>query len=209
MLTAKKTNELTPRIVAGEPLLYKVYKEYGPPPFWHYDPGFTALLQIILGQQVSVASAAAAYRKLEEKTGAVTPQRVLSLTNEELRACYFSRQKAGYARHLAKAIMQGELVLETLPGLSDEEVKKELSRIKGIGNWTADIYLLLALHRPDVYPVGDLAANKVLRELELIPPKAGREMLLGYVEKFRPYRSVLTLLVWHKYIEDRGISFLK
>lgn len=208
MLTADNLQRLLPQLVAREPVLREVYEQYGAPPRWRYEPGFGALIQIILGQQVSVASAAAAYRKLEERVGTVTPEGVMALSDEALRAAYFSRQKMRYARHLAKAIIHKELMLEKLHRLPDEQVRAELTRVKGIGPWTADIYLLLALQRPDVYPPGDLAANRVLQELGLITPKASREELLAYADRFRPYRSVLTLLLWHKYIEDRGIRFL-
>ncbi len=209
MLTADKLTRLLPQLVAQEKMLREVYEQYGPPPRWHYEPGFGALIQIILGQQVSVASAAAAYRRLEEQVEEVTPERILALSDEELRAAYFSRQKMRYARHLAKAIMDKKLMPERLDELPDEQIRTELTRIKGIGPWTADIYLLLALQRPDIYPPGDLAAKKVLQELGLVSLKASREELLAYADRFRPYRSALTLLLWHKYIEDRGIRFLK
>ena len=207
MLTSETFSYSLSHIVEIEPEIERVYQQYGAPPFWHYEPGFSALLRIILGQQVSVASAAAAYRKLEARIGDVSPQRVLELTEEELRACYFSRQKMRYARNLATAVLEGDINLEALHRQPDEVIRAGLKQIKGIGDWTVDIYLLLALHRPDIFPAGDLAARKVLKELGLVPPPGGREELLLYVERFRPHRSVLTLLLWHKYIQDRGIKF--
>jgi len=185
----------------------EVRETYGLPPFWHYEPGFASLLHIILGQQVSVASAAAAFRKLRARIGEVTPEGVLNLTDGQLRECYFSRQKAEYAHHLAAAVLDGGLDLSGLDQRPDAEVRDQLTQVKGIGAWTANIYLLLALHRRDIFPAGDLAAVKTLRELALVAPKASREEVLAYAEGFRPYRSGLTLLLWHKYIVDRGILF--
>lgn len=207
MLNAGNISFFTSRVAEREPVLQKVYEQYGVPPFWHYEPGFGSLIRIVLGQQVSVASAAAAFRKLEERIGKVTPARILKMSDEALRSCYFSRQKARYARNLAAAVLNNEIDLAALHQEPDTMIRERLTQVKGIGGWTVDIYLLLALHRPDVFPPGDLAARKVIRELELVPEACGQEELLAYVDRFRPRRSALTLLLWHKYIEDRGIAF--
>jgi len=180
---------------------------YGNPPYWHREPGFTTLLQIILEQQVSIAAARAAYRKLEEMIEVVTPERILEMSDQALRECYFSRQKARYAKALAHEIIYNHLDLAALDLLYDEEVREKLIAVKGIGNWTANIYLLISLHRPDIFPVGDLAAVKALKDLGCVDAKATKTEIVEFVAQFNPYRSVVTILLWHKYIQDRGMDF--
>jgi DNA-3-methyladenine glycosylase II len=177
-----------------------IFETYAAPPLWAREAGFPTLIHIILEQQVSLASAASAFNKLKERLGEITPESVLKLSDEELKACYFSRQKTVYARELAKAILGGSLDLKALEELPDAEVKHELKKIKGIGDWTADIYLLMALLRADVMPKGDLAlhvAYKRLKNLEHAPSSDEFQLI---AEKWKPFRASAARLLWHFYL---------
>src|SRR4249919_1653218 len=127
--------------------LKAVIKQYGYPPMWGRVPSFATLIHIILEQQVSLASAKAAFLKLEAKIGHITPAKVLSLTDEEMKACYFSRQKIIYARYLATAIVNKEFSIEKIVTLDDENLRAEMKKLKGIGDWTVDVFMMMTLHR--------------------------------------------------------------
>ena len=181
-----------------------IYSTYGTPPLWKRDANFATLVHIILEQQVSLASALSAFNKLREKVGEVTPENVLRLSDEELKAAYFSRQKTVYIRELANTVLSGKLNLSELQTLSDVEVKAELVKIKGIGNWTADIYLLMALMRLDVMPKGDLALHvawKKLKKLERAPSSDEFQII---AERWKSFRAVAARLLWHFYLEERN-----
>ena len=173
---------------------------------WTRSANFQTLIHIILEQQVSLASARAALNKLRQRIGIVTARKLLTLSDEELRACYFSRQKTVYARCLANAIVSGEINLKRLPSQQDAEVRQQLKTIKGIGDWTVDVYLIFALQRVDVFPLGDLAMVSALKELKQLPKQVTHDKLLLLADKWRPYRSVATMLLWHYYIQKRGIK---
>jgi DNA-3-methyladenine glycosylase II len=180
-----------------------IFDTFGTPPLWARQAGFPTLIHIILEQQVSLASAASAFNKLKEKLGEITPENVLSLSDEELKACYFSRQKTVYARELAKAVLGGSLELKALENLTDAQVKHELKKIKGIGDWTADIYLLMALLRTDVMPKGDLALHiawKRLKNLEHAPNSDEFQLI---AEKWKPFRAAAARLLWHYYLSAK------
>ena len=181
-----------------------IFQTYGVPPLWAREPTFATLLHIILEQQVSVASALSAFNKLKEKLGAtVTPDGVLSLTDAEMKACYFSRQKTVYARELSKAIADGNLDLESFENLSNEEIKTELKKIKGIGDWTADIYLLMAMKRADVMPKGDLALHVAWQKLNRLERRPAADEFLQIAERWKPLRSVAARLLWHFYLSAK------
>lgn len=180
-----------------------VIKHHGYPPFWSRPNTFESLVHVILEQQVSLASALAALNKLKERIQEVTPARLLLLTDEELRACYFSRQKTAYARYLAEALLSGQPNLEELEHLPDDEVRRQLVALKGIGNWTADIYLLMTLHRTNIFPIGDLAIVNAMKKLKRLPPSTTKEELLLIAEQWQPYRSIAAMLLWHYYL-SRG-----
>jgi DNA-3-methyladenine glycosylase II len=186
--------------------LYSIIKRFGYPPVWTRKANFQTLIHIILEQQVSLASARAALNKLKEKIGVITPKKLLTLSDEELRACYFSRQKTIYARCLANAIVSKQVILKTFPGLDDPEIRQQLKAIKGIGDWTVDVYLLFALQRTDIFPLGDLAMVNALKEVKELPKETKQEDLLKLAERWRPYRSIATMLFWHHYIQKRGIK---
>jgi DNA-3-methyladenine glycosylase II len=178
--------------------------EHGIPPLWLRPPGFASLVLFILEQQVSLASAAAAYRKVRDRLGAMAPEPLLATTPEELRADGVSRQKDRYLRALASAVATGELDLAGLELLPDDEVRRALVALPGIGRWTADVYLLACLGRPDLWPVGDRALQVATAEalhLAVVPDQAGLE-LLG--ERWRPHRSTAARLLWHGYLVRRG-----
>jgi len=186
--------------------LYSIIKEFGYPPVWTRKANFQTLVHIILEQQVSLASARAALNKLKDKIGVITPKKLLALSDEELRASYFSRQKTTYARCLANAIVSKQVILKTFSDLDDPEIRQQLKSIKGIGDWTVDVYLLFALQRTDIFPLGDLAMVNALKEVKELPKETKQEQLLKLAEKWRPYRSIATMLFWHHYIQKRGIK---
>lgn len=177
-----------------------IFQTYGTPPLWKRDESFSTLVHIILEQQVSLASARAAFEKLKKTLGAITPEAVLSLSDEEMKKAYFSRQKTIYVRELAKAIFEQRLNLEKLRKLPDEDVKTELKRIKGIGDWTADIYLLMAMSRPDVMPKGDLALHIAYKKLKNLAQAPRSEEFQQIAEKWKPLRSAAARLLWHFYL---------
>jgi len=198
--------KLCDKVIRIDSRLRQVTNAFGYPPFWHRPPTFETLILTILEQQVSLAAAAAAYNKLEIKTGKVTPENILCLTGQELSECYFSRQKIIYARHLASEIVNGNLNLKILNTKSAIEIRNELTKIKGIGDWTVDTYLLMSLHHADIFPVGDLATVKSMKELNLVKPDSSKEELISYMKHFSPYRSIATYLLWHSYIRKRGLK---
>jgi DNA-3-methyladenine glycosylase II len=180
-----------------------IFQTYGTPPLWTRAADFPTLIHIILEQQVSLASAASAFNKLKEKLGEITPGAVLALSDEELKACYFSRQKTVYARELAKAILGGSLNLKALEKLPDAAVKHELKKIKGIGDWTADIYLLMALLRADVMPKGDLALHVAYKRLKNLEHAPNSDEFQQIAEKWKPFRAAAARLLWHFYLSRK------
>ncbi|MGH9946064.1 MAG: DNA-3-methyladenine glycosylase family protein [Pyrinomonadaceae bacterium] len=182
-----------------------VFETYGPPPLWDRSPGFSTLLQIILEQQVSLASAKACFDKLCTRLGDVTPENLLTLDDAELKTAGFSRQKTGYARHLSEAILEKRIDIDKLHKLPDAEVKTELIKLKGVGEWTSDIYLLMALLRPDVMPKGDVALHAAWHNLSGEPRPTSDEFLT-IAERWRPFRSVAARLLWHYYLSKRAAN---
>ena len=185
-----------------------IFQTYGKPPMWAREPNFATLVHIILEQQVSVASALSAFNKLREKLSAITPEGVLSLTDAEMKAAYFSRQKTVYARELSKAILDGNLDLNSFENLSDEQIKTELKKIKGIGDWTADIYLLMAMRRADVMPRGDLALHIAWQKLKKLDRRPSSDEFLQIAERWKPLRAVAARLMWHFYLSAGKTSML-
>lgn len=189
-----------------EPKLQPVIDRFGYPPFWHREPDFATLVLTILEQQVSLASARAAFVKLKERIGEITPENILNLSDEELRQCYFSRQKTVYTKILATKIMSGNLNLNVLNMQTDKEIRSVLIKIKGIGHWTIDMYLMMSLHFANIFPPGDLATIKAVYELELVPKSATKEEIITFMQRFSPWQSVATYILWHSYIERRNLK---
>jgi len=188
--------------------LAAIIKQYGFPPMWSRPATFQTLILTILEQQISLASAYAAFKRLKEKVGYVTPKKILALTDEELRTCYFTRQKIVYARGLAKAIKTKKLVLSRLTNLPDEAIRTELKKLKGIGDWTVDVYLMHALQRSDLFPLGDIALVNSMREHKKLGKDFPKEKMLQLAEPWKPYRTVATMILWHAYIKKRGMKIL-
>jgi DNA-3-methyladenine glycosylase II len=183
-----------------------IIKKYDYPSVWIRPNSFETLVLIILEQQVSLASAYSAYKKLKERIR-ITPKNLLQLTDEELRNCYLSRQKIIYTRELANAIATKKINLNKFGEITDDMVRTELKALKGIGDWTVDIYLLHALRRMDVFPIGDLALVNAIKMVKQLP-SATKEDLVTMSEKWKPYRSIATMLFWHYYIKKKNIKIL-
>jgi DNA-3-methyladenine glycosylase II len=191
------------QLAQEHPVFNTIIERYGYPPIWSRPNTFETLVHVILEQQVSLASALSALLKLKERVEEITPARVLLLTDEELKGCYFSRQKIVYVKHLAEAIISGQLNLEVLPDLPDDDIRKQLLQLKGIGNWTVDIYLMMVLHRPDIFPAGDLAIIRTIKMLMPLPPDVTRLQLCAIAESWQPYRTIATYLLWHYYLSRK------
>jgi DNA-3-methyladenine glycosylase II len=184
-----------------------VIKEYGLPPLWSREPGFPTLVYIILEQQVSLASARALYSRLQDAVRPLTPGRFLKLTEAQMRALGFSRQKAHYTRLLAEVIGRKQFALHELHELEDARAREQLTALKGIGPWTADIYLLSALRRPDIWPIGDLALATAVQEVKRLRRRSSPEKLEAMSAPWRPWRAVAARLFWHAYLCKRGQRF--
>ncbi len=202
----KHFRKLCDWIVLNDARFEPVLQNFGYPPMWFRSPNFDTLILTILEQQVSLAAARAAYNKLVQKIEIITPENLLTLTDEELRNCYFSRQKIRYARILASEIAEGRLNLDELNKMAEYEIRLRLIQLKGIGHWTIDMYVLMSLHFADIFPPGDLATIKAVFELKLLPAGTGKNDIIRYMEKFKPYRSVATYLLWHYYLEKRNLE---
>jgi DNA-3-methyladenine glycosylase II len=192
-------------LAAGDPGLGSIVAVHGPPPFWVREPGFPTLVHIILEQQVSIASALAAFNKVKIRIGVVTPERFLELTDEELRADGFSRQKTRYCRIAAEAVMDGSLDLAGLASLDDESARAHMTALTGIGKWTADVYLQMALRRPDIWPVGDLALRAAVQGLYGLEGRPNEVEMEAYGERWRPHRSAAAMILWHGYLEGAAV----
>jgi DNA-3-methyladenine glycosylase II len=184
--------------------LAAVVKTYGHPPLWVREPGFPTLVYIILEQQVSLASARAAFERLKAAVNPLTPGRFLKLTDAELLRIGFSRQKTLYSRLLAESLARRYFNLRDLHELHDDSARNMLISFKGIGRWTADIYLMSALRRPDIWPTGDLALATAVREVKRLRQRPSPERLEMLSVPWRPWRAVAARLFWHAYLSKRG-----
>lgn len=202
-LTPKTFFQAIQYLCDNDPDLARILTKLNPPTFWTRKPGFGSLIHIILEQQVSLASAGAAFDRLLTAVTPLTPEGFLQLDDAELKSCGFSRQKAAYGRNLATAIAEGDLNLDRLETMADQNVRTELVKIKGIGSWTANIYLLTVLRRPDIWPSEDLAlavATQTLKRLKTRPTPQELEKLSTV---WKPWRAVAARLLWHYYLNSR------
>ena len=198
-LTAEQINAGLDEIAAREPAIARALQLAGYPEPRIRERGYRTLLRTIVGQQVSVAAAASVWRKLEALLGEeMPPQALLAAEFDELRACGLSRQKQGYARSLCELVASGELDLHSLP-IDDEEAIAQLTRIKGIGRWSAEIYLLFAEGRADVWPAGDLAVQAGLAKILALPERPSEKATRELAEAWRPHRGAVAILTWHCY----------
>jgi DNA-3-methyladenine glycosylase II len=191
-------------LVLADEDLARVVQLYGAPPLWVREPGFPTLLYIILEQQVSLASARALYQRVLGAVRPLTPGRFLKLSETELRQLGFSRQKSLYARLLAEAIHSRRFALHKLHELEDQHARAQLIALKGIGAWTADIYLMSALRRPDIWPVGDLALATAVQEVKRLRKRPSPSKLERMSQPWRPWRAVAARIFWHAYLCKRG-----
>jgi len=183
--------------------LRMVVKRLGPPPMWAREPGFHTLIHIILEQQVSLASARAAYERLIAAVSPLTPDRFLKLGDAELKAIGFSRQKTSYGRNLALTVIEGRLDINALGSMDDATVRGELTKVTGIGRWTADIYLLMALLRPDVWPGGDLALAVAAQKIKKLERRPTPEELTAMSADWQPWRAIAARILWHYYLSKK------
>lgn len=193
-------------LAARDEHLAEVVKTYGRPPLWVREPGFPTLVYIILEQQVSLASAKAAFDRLIAAVRPLTPKRFLKLTDAELLRIGFSRQKTLYTRLLSESLARRHFDLRYLHDLPDDSAHKMLVAFKGIGRWTADIYLLSALRRPDIWPTGDLALATAVQEVKRLRKRPSPEKLEALSTPWRPWRAVAARLFWHAYLCKRGLK---
>jgi len=184
--------------------LARLVAEHGRPPLWSRPAGFASLVLLILEQQVSLASAAAAYTRVLQRIGRMTPELLLTTTPDQLRVDGVSRQKDRYLRALAHAVTSGDLDLERLGRLPDEDARRALLDLPGIGPWTADVYLLACLGRPDLWPVGDRALQVATSEALGLASVPDPDELDRLGERWRPLRSTAARLLWHGYLARRG-----
>lgn len=191
-------------LIEGDSDLASAVAQHGPPPLWERKPGFATLLKIILEQQVSLASAAAAYERLREVAGSVTPESFLAVDGATLRRVGFSRQKARYGRVLAESLLDGSFDLEAVGQMSDDQARAALTSLVGIGLWTADTYLLMALLRPDVWPAGDIALQASVADLKGWPARPSHDEMIELAEAWQPWRAVAARILWFHYLGGQG-----
>jgi DNA-3-methyladenine glycosylase II len=187
-------------LTRSDPDLARIVALAGVPHFPRRKPSFGTLLHIILEQQVSVEAARAMYARLKQHCRWVTPERFLRLDDDTLRRCGFSRQKMAYGRHLATAIRDGAVDLKTIAGHDDERAMAELVKLKGIGRWSAEVYLLFALARPDVWPADDLGLQLAVQWLKGLDQRPKGPALRALAEAWRPWRAVAACLLWQFYL---------
>lgn len=177
-----------------------ILSRYGPPPMWARKPGFATLVHIILEQQVSLVSAASMFARLKKNTVPFHPVRVIELGEAHLKSLGLTRQKTAYCLHLAQSLMDKRLRLSQLSRMSDVEAKAALMEVKGIGSWSADIYLLMALGRADIWPADDLALAIAITKLKQLSRRPTSKGLSEMAEAWRPFRSVAARMLWQYYL---------
>ncbi|UCH74405.1 MAG: DNA-3-methyladenine glycosylase 2 family protein [Rhodospirillales bacterium] len=199
ILTEQTLGEGLVALAATDPDVARALDEAGPPALRRNRAGFETLLRAIVSQQISKAAAATVWERLERATRGIAPESVLALDEDALRAAGLSHRKAGYVRGLAESVMTGAIDLDGLARRPDAEVVAELVRLRGIGRWSAEIYLLFALGRPDAFPADDLALMIGAQRLKRLAARPDRGGLSEIAEAWRPWRGPAALLLWHYY----------
>jgi DNA-3-methyladenine glycosylase II len=187
-----------------DPDLARIAERFGPPPLWGRPPGYATLVRIILEQQVTLASAKATFDRMRQTFGEVTPERIASLSAAEIQTAGVTRQKASYCLGLAQQLHSGAFDLTALGRVDDREVRRRLVAIRGIGAWTADIYLVMALRRPDIWPDGDLALATAAQQVKRLRKRPDDARLRRLAAPWAPWRAVAARLLWHYYLSTRG-----
>ena len=188
------------KLTSSHKIFSFIKDKYGIPPNWQRPEGFVSLSRIILEQQVSLASAEAHFIKLNNYLPEFSPAEILKLTDEEMRACQISRQKAKYLRALSQSVIKKELNFDELSEMDAVDVRKKLTSIKGIGNWTTDIYLMFCLQNKDIFPLGDIALITTIKELTNIKSEEG---IIRFTKKLKPLRSLAAYFLWYYYLKKR------
>lgn len=204
ILTDESYRQGISELAMQDSVIAEVVSRWGHPPLWSHTSGFPGIVIAILAQQVSLESARAAFAKLENAIGSVNPEDFLSLDDGALRAIGFSRQKASYVRGVAHGIMVGKIELEALESMDNDDARKSLMELRGIGAWTADTYLLFSLRRQDIWPSGDLALAKTIQELKGMATTPGAKEVDRIADRWRPWRAVAARILWHHYLCKRG-----
>lgn len=202
-LTAETYEKAIFELASRDRDLGSIVADWGHPPFWTHEAGFPGIVISILAQQVSLESAEAAFRKLEASVD-VTPEQFLTLDERSLKAIGFSRQKTSYVREIARGILDGEVDLQLLETMDDDQARTVLIGLRGIGQWTAEAYLLFALRRPDAWPSGDLALIKTIQEIRKLAAPLSAEGADAIASHWRPWRAVAARMLWHYYLCSRG-----
>ena len=202
-LTQKSLALAARELAARDEMLAEIYAKYGDPPLWRRDAGFTTLVHIILEQQVSLKSAKSMLVRLQGAIEPFTPERFVELGDAHLRGLGVTRQKSSYLIDLSASIVNGHLSFTTLARMSDDEARLALTRIKGIGLWSADVYLLMAMRRADIWPAGDLALAVAMKELLGLAARPAPLELERWAEQWRPHRAVAARMLWQYYLGKR------
>jgi DNA-3-methyladenine glycosylase II len=202
-LTQKSLALAARELAARDELLAGIHSTHGDPPLWRRATGFSTLAHIILEQQVSLKSAKAMLVRLEASIQPFTPVRFLELGDTYLRSLGVTRQKSTYLLDLSDSIVAGRLSFTKLARMSDEDARVVLTRIKGIGMWSADVYLLMAMRRADIWPAGDLALAVAIKELKGLPHRPGPTELEKLAEQWRPHRAVAARMLWQYYLATK------
>jgi DNA-3-methyladenine glycosylase II len=203
-LTQKSLALAARELAARDKTLADILATHGDPPLWRRATGFTTLVHIILEQQVSLKSAKSMLTRLEAAIQPFTPLRFIQLGDTYLRSLGVTRQKSAYLLHLSASIANGELSFTKLSRMSDDEARVVLTRIKGIGSWSADVYLLMAMRRADIWPAGDLALAVAMKDLKGLANRPGPDELERLAEKWRPHRAVAARMLWQYYLGKKA-----
>lgn len=182
-------------------VLKGIISEFGLPIIQKREEGFASMCHIILEQQVSIASAKAAYEKLVNLVGKVDPFTIHNATDEDLRSCGISRQKTIYLKDVAQRVIRKELNFSSLPMKTEQQIRNELIQIKGVGNWSIDVYLMFCMQSQDIIPLGDIAIKNTLMELYNCQSE---EEMLAISSNWKPFRTFASFIIWHYYLKKRG-----
>jgi DNA-3-methyladenine glycosylase II len=206
VLTEANLGSAAQKLAKRDSDLALILKTYGPPPLWARRPGFATLVKIILEQQVSLTSAASMFVRLRKNIVPFQPSRLTELGEVHLKSLGLTRQKTAYCLHLSQSLIDKRLSLSRIAKMDDAEAKASLMEVKGLGSWSADVYLLMALRRPDIWPASDLALAVAVRNLKRLKNRPGPAELTEIAEAWRPFRSVAARMLWQYYLAQRAES---
>jgi len=194
-------NEAIQYLQQSDVIFKNIIDKYGVPTIPTRPEGFQTLVLLILEQQVSVDSAKATFLKIKAAVSSIAPEHLIHVSDEVFRSLGVSRQKTAYIKALSDAVLTKQIDLDSLSNKTAEKIRAELIKIKGIGNWTIDVYLMFCLQLPDIIPLGDIAVVNTIKELLAIEDKV---LVQSYVEKWSPHKSMATFLLWHYYLRKRN-----